>query len=325
MHAKAVRLTATGGPEVIAWADIDLPAPAAGEVLVEHTAVGLNMIDTYHRGGLYPIPIPGGLGVEAAGRVVAVGDGVSAFSAGDRVATFGPELGAYATARIYPEGALFKLPHAISDATAAAAILKGFTVEFLVERCAQVQPGWPVLVHAAAGGVGLMLVQWLKHIGATVIGTVSTPEKAEIARTAGADHVIDYSREDVGPRVRELTGGAGVRVAFDGVGKDTWEASLDSTARRGLIVSYGNASGPVSGVALGTLSQKGSLFVTRPTLYHYYADPAERAAGSARVWDMIASGAVAVTIGQTYPLAEVAQAHRDLEARKTTGSTVLMP
>ena len=184
MHAKAVRLAATGGPEVIAWADIDLPAPAAGEVLVEHTAVGLNMIDTYHRGGLYPIPIPGGLGVEAAGRVVAVGDGVTAFSAGDRVATFGPELGAYATARIYPEGALFKLPHAISDATAAAAILKGFTVEFLVERCAQVQPGWPVLVHAAAGGVGLMLVQWLKHIGATVIGTVSTPEKAEIARAA---------------------------------------------------------------------------------------------------------------------------------------------
>lgn len=325
MHAKAVRLTATGGPEVIAWADIDLPSPAAGEVLVEHTAVGLNMIDTYHRGGLYPIPIPGGLGVEAAGRVVAVGDGVTAFSAGDRVATFGPELGAYATARIYPEGALFKLPHAISDATAAAAILKGFTVEFLVERCAQVQPGWPVLVHAAAGGVGLMLVQWLKHIGATVIGTVSTPEKAEIARAAGADHVIDYSREDVAPRVRELTGGAGVRVAFDGVGKDTWEASLDSTARRGLIVSYGNASGPVSGVALGTLSQKGSLFVTRPTLYHYYADPSERAAGSARVWDMIASGAVAVTIGQTYPLAEVVQAHRDLEARKTTGSTVLMP
>lgn len=325
MHAKAVRLTATGGPEVIAWADVDLPAPAAGEVLVEHAAVGLNMIDTYHRGGLYPIPIPGGLGVEAAGRVVAVGDGVTAFSAGDRVATFGPELGAYATARIYPEGALFKLPEGISDATAAAAILKGFTVEFLVERCAQVQPGWPVLVHAAAGGVGLMLVQWLKHIGATVIGTVSTPEKAEAARAAGADHVIDYSREDVAPRVRELTGGAGVRVSFDGVGKDTWEASLDSTARRGLIVSYGNASGPVSGVALGTLSQKGSLFVTRPTLYHYYADPAERAAGSARVWDMIASGAIAVTIGQTYPLAEVAQAHRDLEARKTTGSTILLP
>ena len=323
MHAKAVRLTSTGGPEVIAWTDIDLKKPGTGEVLVEHTAVGLNMIDTYHRSGLYPIPIPGGLGVEAAGRVVAVGDGVIGLQAGDRVATFGPELGAYATARIYPQGALFKLPESIADEVAAAAILKGFTVEFLVERCARVEAGWPVLVHAAAGGVGLMLVQWLKHIGATVIGTVSTPAKAEAARTAGADHVIDYAREDVAPRVRELTGGAGVRVAFDGVGKDTWEASLASTARRGLIVSYGNASGPVSGVALGLLAQKGSLFVTRPTLYHYYTEPAERAAGSARVWDMIASGAVKVAIGQRYALGDVAQAHRDLEARRTTGSTVL--
>lgn len=323
MHAKAVRLTSTGGPEVIAWTDIDLKKPGTGEVLVEHTAVGLNMIDTYHRSGLYPIPIPGGLGVEAAGRVVAVGDGVTGLRAGDRVATFGPELGAYATARIYPQGALFKLPESIADEVAAAAILKGFTVEFLVERCARVEAGWPVLVHAAAGGVGLMLVQWLKHIGATVIGTVSTPAKAEAARTAGADHVIDYAREDVAPRVRELTGGAGVRVAFDGVGKDTWEASLASTARRGLIVSYGNASGPVSGVALGLLAQKGSLFVTRPTLYHYYTEPAERAAGSARVWDMIASGAVKVAIGQRYALGDVAQAHRDLEARRTTGSTVL--
>ena len=325
MHAKAVRLPATGGPEVVEWVEADLPAPGPGEVLVEHTAVGLNMIDTYHRSGLYPVPIPGGLGVEAAGRIIAVGAGVTALGAGDRVATFGPELGAYATARIYRAEALFRLPDAISDEIAAAAILKGFTVEFLVERCAQVQAGWPVLVHAAAGGVGLMLVQWLKHIGATVIGTVSTPGKAEAARAAGADLVIDYSRDEVAAKVRELTGGVGVRVAFDGVGKDTWEASLDSTARRGLIVSYGNASGPVSGVALGTLSQKGSLFVTRPTLYHYYADPAERAAGSARVWEMIESGALGVTIGQTYPLAEVAQAHRDLEGRKTTGSTVLLP
>lgn len=325
MKARVARLTATGGPEVIEWVDMDLPAPGPGEVLVEHTAIGLNMIDTYHRSGLYPIPLPGGLGVEAAGRVVAVGAGVTALRAGDRVATFGPELGAYATARIYRAEALFRLPEGITDAIAAAAILKGFTVEFLVERCAQVQAGWPVLVHAAAGGVGLMLVQWLKHIGATVIGTVSTPAKAEAAREAGADHVIDYSRDEVAPRVRELTGGAGVRVAFDGVGKDTWEASLDATARRGLIVSYGNASGAVSGVALGTLSQKGSLFVTRPTLYHYYADPAERAAGSARVWEMIESGALGVTIGQTYPLAEVAQAHCDLEGRRTTGSTVLLP
>jgi NADPH2:quinone reductase len=326
MQARAVRLTATGRPEAINWAEVALPMPGPGEVLVEHTAVGLNMIDTYHRSGLYPIPLPGGLGVEAAGRVVAVGEGVTALEAGDRVASLGPELGAYATARIYRCEALFRLPDAISDEIAAAAILKGCTVEFLVERCARVEADWPVLVHAAAGGVGLMLVQWLKHIGATVIGTVSTPEKAEAARAAGADHVIDYSSpEAVAPRVRQLTGGAGVRVAFDGVGKDTWEASLDATARRGLIVSYGNASGPVSGVALGTLSQKGSLFVTRPTLYHYYADAAERAAGSARVWDMIASGALGVTIGQTYPLAQVAQAHRDLEARKTTGSTVLLP
>lgn len=323
MHAKAVRLTSIGGPEVIAWTDFDLKEPGAGEVLVEHTAVGLNMIDTYHRSGLYPIPIPGGLGVEAAGRVVAVGDGVTGLQVRDRVATFGPELGAYATARIYAQSALFKLPDSIADEVAAAAILKGFTVEFLVERCARVEAGWPVLVHAAAGGVGLMLVQWLKHIGATVIGTVSTPAKAEAARAAGADHVIDYAREDVAPRVRELTSGAGVRVAFDGVGKDTWEASLGSTARRGLIVSYGNASGPVSGVALGSLAQKGSLFVTRPTLYHYYTEPAERAAGSARVWDMIASGAVKVSIGQRYALGDVAQAHRDLEARRTTGSTVL--
>lgn len=326
MQARAVRLTATGGPEAITWAEIDLPAPGPGEVLVRHTAIGLNMIDTYHRSGLYPVALPSGLGVEAAGRVVAVGEGVTALKVGDRVASCGPDLGAYATARIYRAEALFRLPDAISDEIAAAAILKGFTVEFLVERCAQVEAGWPVLVHAAAGGVGLMLVQWLKHIGATVIGTVSTPEKAEAARAAGADHVIDYSSpEAVAPRVRELTGGEGVRVAFDGVGRDTWEASLDATARRGLVVSYGNASGPVTGVALGTLSQKGSLFVTRPTLYHYYADAAERAAGSARVWDMIASGAVGVTIGQTYPLSEVAQAHRDLEARKTTGSTVLLP
>ena len=326
MQARAVRLTATGGPDGITWADIDLPAPGPGEVLVEHTAVGLNMIDIYHRSGLYPIALPSGLGVEAAGRIVAVGEGVTALKAGNRVASCGPELGAYATARIYRAEAPFRPPDPISDEIAAAALLKGFTVEFLVERCARVEADWPVLVHAAAGGVGLMLVQWLKHIGATVIGTVSTPEKAEAARVAGDDHVIDYSSpEAVAPRVRELTGGTGVRVAFDGVGKDTWQASLDATARRGLIVSYGNASGPVSGVALGTLSQKGSLFVTRPTLYHYYADPAEREAGSARVWDMIASGALGVTIGQTYPLAQVAQAHRDLEARKTTGSTVLLP
>lgn len=325
MKARRAQITRTGGPEVIEWLDAELPAPAAGEVLVEHTAVGLNFIDTYHRSGIYPVALPSPLGVEAAGRVVAVGDGVRGLVVGDRVATFGPALGAYATARIYPEAALFKLPDAIGDQTAAAAILKAFTAEFLVERCAKVQPGWTVLVHAAAGGVGLLLVQWLKHIGATVIGTVSTAEKAAIAKAAGADHVILYTTEAVAPKVRELTGGKGVQVAFDGVGMSTWDASLDSTARRGLIVSYGNAGGPVTGVSLGVLAQKGSLHVTRPTLYHFYDDPAERAAGAARVWELIGNGTLTVTVGQTYPLAEAAQAHADLEGRRTTGSTVLLP
>ncbi len=324
MQARIVRLTATGGPEAIEWATVELSAPASGEVLVEHTAVGLNMIDTYHRRGIYPLALPSGLGVEAAGRVAAIGAGVTGLSVGDRVATFGPELGAYATARIYRAQSLFKLPDAISDRVAAATILKACTVEFLVERCAHVQPGMPVLVHAAAGGVGLLLVQWLKHVGATVIGTVSTEAKAAMARAAGADHVINYSAEAVAPKVRELTEGAGVRVTFDGVGFDTWEASLDSTGKRGLIVSYGNASGPVTGIGLGVLAQKGSLFCTRPMLYHYYEDPTERAAGAARVWDLVANGTVDVTIGQTYPLCDVAEAHRDLEARRTTGSTVLI-
>lgn len=324
MQTKVVRLNATGGPDVIEWTTVDLPAPAVGEVLVEHTAVGLNMIDSYHRRGIYPMALPSGLGVEAAGRVVAVGEGVSELAVGDRVASFGPDLGAYATARIYKAASLFTLPDAISDDIAAAVILKACTVEFLVERCAHVQAGIPVLVHAAAGGVGLLLVQWLKHVGATVIGTVSTEAKADAARAAGADHVINYAVDPVANRVRELTAGAGVRVTFDGVGMDTWKASLDSTGKRGLIVSYGNASAPVTGISLGVLAQKGSLFNTRPMLYHYYEDSAERAAGAARVWELIANGTLDVTIGQTYALDDVAQAHRDLEARRTTGSTVLV-
>jgi NADPH2:quinone reductase len=217
------------------------------------------------------------------------------------------------------------LPDSIDDRTAAAALLKGATAEFLIERCAKVQPGWPVLVHAAAGGVGLLLVQWLKHIGAMVIGTVSTKAKAEAALAAGADHVIVYTSEPVAPRVREVTGGAGVRVAFDGIGMASWEASLDATGTRGMVVSYGNADAPVTGVALGQLSAKGSLFVTRPTLFAYYADPAERAAGAARVWEMIASGKISVTVGQTWPLIEAAAAHRALEGKATTGSSLLIP
>ncbi|MGQ7830638.1 quinone oxidoreductase family protein [Altererythrobacter sp. Z27] len=314
-----------GGPEVIGWVEDDLPAPGPGQVLVEQTAVGLNFIDTYHRSGLYTIALPSGLGLEAAGHVIALGEGVTGFAVGDRVTSMGPGLGAYATHRVMPADALYKLPDDIPDDIAAAAILKAATVEALVERCAHVKPGDIVLVHAAAGGVGLLMVQWLKAIGAQVIGTVSSQAKADIAFAAGCDHVIRYDRDEIAPGVRELTDGAGVPVVFDGVGKDTFLASLDSLSPRGLLVSFGNASGPVEGVNLGTLAQKGSLFVTRPTLFHYYATPEDRALGIARVWSMLGSGKVEVTIGQTYPLAEAAQAHRDLEARKTTGSTVLIP
>lgn len=317
--------TELGGSGVIQWAEEDLPAPGPGEVLIEHGAIGLNFIDTYHRTGLYPVELPSGLGLEASGRVIAVGEGVSEFSEGDRVAYMGPGLGAYATHRVMPASALFAVPDTISDKVAAAAILKAATVEGLVERCADVREGDTVLVHAAAGGVGLIMVQWLKAIGAGVIGTVSTAEKAKAASEAGCDHVIRYDSEDIAERVREITGGAGVPTVFDGVGKDTFEASLDSLSPRGLLVSFGNASGAVEGVNLGILAQKGSLFVTRPTLFHYYATPEDRAAGMARVWEMIGSGKVAITIGQTYPLKEAAQAHRDLEARATTGSTVLIP
>nr|WP_110298326.1 quinone oxidoreductase [Blastomonas natatoria] len=325
MQARQAVIRATGGPEVIEWQTVDVAAPGAGEVTLRQTAVGLNYIDTYHRRGIYPVDLPSGLGLEAAGVVEAVGAGVEGLSVGDRVATFGPARGAYADIRNVAAASLFKLPEDISDETAAAALLKGCTTEFLVERCARVEPGQAVLVHAAAGGVGLLLVQWLKAIGATVIGTVSSEEKAALAKEAGADHIVFYTREDTAKRVRELTGGAGVRVVYDGVGLDTWEASLDSTGRRGLIVSYGNASAPVTGISLGILATKGSLYNTRPTLFDYYADPAEREAGAARLWQMIRAGKVKVTIGQTYPLEQAEQAHRDLESRATSGSTLLMP
>lgn len=314
----------TGDPEVIGWTDIVLPPPGPGEVRMRTTAAGLNYIDTYHRRGIYPVPMPSGLGVEAAGVVEAVGDGVADFAVGQRVCTFGPKLGAYCDARNLPAAMLFATPDDIGDDVAAAALLKACTVEALVERCAPIQSGWPVLVHAAAGGVGLLLVQWLKTVGAVVIGTVSTAAKAQAARAAGADHIIRYDHEAVAPRVRELTGGAGVRVVFDGIGMATWEASLDSLGKRAMLVSYGNADAPVTGVGLGILAQKGSLFVTRPTLFDYYAESTERAAGVARVWEMIRSGTVSVMIGQRYALADAAQAHRDLEARATTGSTVLI-
>ncbi len=325
MTLVRARIARHGGPEVIEWVEEDIPSPGADEVLIEHGAIGLNFIDTYHRIGLYPVELPSGLGLEAAGSITALGEGVNDYAVGDRVAYMGPGLGAYATHRVMPASALFKLPDGVTDEVAAAAILKAATVEGLVERCAEVQAGDTALVHAAAGGVGLIMVQWLEAIGVRVIGTVSSAAKEKAAYDAGCDQVIRYDRDDVAAGVRELTDGAGVPVVFDGVGKDTFMASLDSLAPRGLLVSYGNASGPVENVNLGILAQKGSLFVTRPTLFHYYATPEERGAGMARVWDMIGSGKVRIAIGQTYPLTDAAQAHHDLEARKTTGSTVLIP
>ncbi|MES2491927.1 MAG: quinone oxidoreductase [Pseudomonadota bacterium] len=326
MSEHRIEIAGPGGPEVITVVEADVPPPGPGEVRMRNRAIGLNFIDTYHRSGVYPVaPLPGGLGIEAAGVVEALGPDVSGFVVGERVCTFGPARGAYSTVRNVPSAQLFRTPAGISDEAAAAVLLKGATVEFLVERCARVQRGWPVLVHAAAGGVGLLLVQWLKHLEATVIGTVSTPAKAALARDAGADHVIDYSAADIAPAVRELTGGAGVRVVFDGVGMATWDASLASAARRGLIVSYGNASAPVSGVALSRLAAAGSLFVTRPTLFDYYVDPAERAAGAARLFALVEQGVIGITIGQRFPLRAAADAHRALESRATTGSTILLP
>jgi len=325
MKAQAARFDTLGGPEVIRMVDVDLPPPGPGEVVIRTTAIGINYIDTYFRSGLYPTALPGWLGSEAAGVVEAVGDGVADFAPGDRVATFGPTRGAYATRYVTPAGALFHLPDDIDDRTAAALLLKGCTTEFLVERCARVQAGQTVLVHAAAGGVGHLLVGWLKAVGATVIGTVGSDEKAAMARNAGADHVLLHKQEDVAKRVREITGGAGVPVVFDGVGMATWERSLASAARRGLIVSFGNAGGAVSGVNLGVLAAGGSLFVTRPTLFDYYVTSEERAAGIARVFAMLRAGAIRPEIGRTFALSDAADAHRALEAGETIGSSLLIP
>ena len=318
---RTAQITRTGGPEVIEWIDVDLPDPAPGEVRMRNTAVGLNYIDTYYRTGLYPTKLPGGLGSEAAGVVEALGAGVTGLAIGDRVGTFGPGLGAYATARNVPADTLLPLPDDVDNRTAAAILLKGCTAEFLIERCARVQAGQTVLVHAAAGGVGHLLVGWLKAIGATVIGTAGNEEKAAQARAAGADHVILHKSEDTAARVREITGGKGVPVVLDGVGGATWTASLDSAAKRGLIVSFGNAGGVVNGVNLGVLAAKGSLFVTRPTLFDYAE---HRQAMVDRVFAMLAQGAFKPEIGQTFALEDAADAHRALEAGETFGSSVLL-
>ena len=323
--ARVARIEQHGGPEVIRWVDVDLPDPGPGEVRIRSTAVGINFIEIYQRTGLYPLKLPSGLGGESVGVIEAVGPGVTGFAAGDRVGTFGPAIGSYASHRNLPAEQLIKLPDDVDDQTAAAVLLKGGTTEFLIERCARVQPGWTVLVHAAAGGVGQLAVGWLKHIGATVIGTVGSADKAERAKRAGADHVIQYKEHDIAETVRELTGGKGVDVSLDGVGASTWEASLKSVRPRGMIVSYGNASGPVTGVNLGLLAQKGSLFVTRPTMFHYYATAEDRAAGFARVFAMLRAGAIKPEIGQVFALEDAAEAHRQLEAGKTEGASVLLP
>ena len=321
----AIRIHQTGGPEVLSWEEVDVPAPAVGEATVRHHAVGLNFIDVYHRTGLYPLPLPAGIGLEGAGVVEAVGAGVTEVKVGDRVAYAGGPVGAYAEVRNIPAHRLLKLPDAIAFDTAAAMMLQGLTAAYLLRRTYRVQPGDAVLIHAAAGGVGLIACQWAKALGATVIGTVGSPAKAELARAHGCDHVINYSTENFTQRVREITGGEGVPVVYDGVGKDTFMGSLDSLRPLGMMVSYGNASGPVPPFDLLLLSQKGSLFVTRPTIVHYTTKRADLEALGAELFDVVASGKVRIEANQTYPLKEAAQAQRDLEARKTTGSTILLP
>ncbi len=322
--ARVARIQRTGGPDVIEWVDIDLPPPGPGEVRMRNMVVGLNYIDAYHRSGLYPIDLPAGLGSEAAGFVEAVGEGCDGFQPGDRVGTFGPSRGAYATARNVPVDQLVHLPDGVDDRSAAALLLKGGTAAMLVEQCAKIRAGQAILVHAAAGGVGHLLVGWLKAIGAVVIASVGTAAKAEIARAAGADHVVIHTQEDVAARVRELTDGAGAAVVLDGVGKATWDVSLASAARRGIIVSYGNASGSVDGVNLGVLAAHGSLFVTRPTLFDYATTQGERQAMADRVFEMLARGAIAPVIGQKFALEDAAGAHRAMEAGETHGSTILL-
>ena len=323
--SNAIRIHQTGGPEVLTWETVDLPAPAAGEATVRHHAVGLNFIDTYHRTGLYPLALPSGIGLEGAGVVEAVGAGVTEVKVGDRVAYAGGPVGAYAEVRNIPAHRLLKLPDAIAFDTAAAMMLQGLTAAYLLRRTYRVQPGDAVLIHAAAGGVGLIACQWAKALGATVIGTVGSPAKAELAKAHGCDHVINYSTENFTQRVREITGGEGVPVVYDGVGKDTFMGSLDSLRPLGMLVTYGNASGPVPPFDLLLLSQKGSLFVTRPTIMHYTAKRADLEALGAELFEVVVSGKVRIEVNQTYPLKDAAQAHRDLEARKTTGSTVLLP
>ncbi len=320
-----VVVRALGGPEALEWARDEPGEPGPGEVLVRHTHIGVNFIDVYHRTGLYPVEPPFTPGVEGAGVVERAGEGVDALAPGDPVAyTSNGPIGSYREARVLPRARLVRLPEGIDPETAAAIMVKGCTVEYLVRRTFAVQPGDAVLLHAAAGGVGLIACQWLDSLGATVIGTVGSEEKGELAKANGCHHVIHYRDEDVAERVAEITDGAGVAVAYDSVGADTWEGSIASLRPRGMMVTFGNASGPVAPFAPLLLAKNGSLFVTRPTIAHYYATPEDCAEGFGALFDALLSGAVRPHVGSRYPLKDAARAHADLEARKTVGSTVLV-
>lgn len=322
----AIRFHQTGGPEVLKLEDVEVGAPASGQVRLKHTAVGLNFADTYFRSGFYPVPLPAGMGVEAAGVVEAVGPGVTNVAPGDRVTYTGfvNTLGAYSTERLIPAAPLIKLPDGIASETAAAMTMRGLTSAYLMRRIWPLKAGDAILLHAAAGGVGLIVSQWAKLLGLTVIGTVSTEEKAAVARAHGCDHVILYRSEDVAKRVREITNGVGVAVVYDSVGKDTFAGSLDSLKKRGLLVCVGTASGPVPPIDATQLAVKGSVYVTRPALADYIADPAEKVALADEIFGHVAAGRIRIEINQKYRLQDAVQAHRDLESRKTTGSSIFV-
>ena len=323
--SKAIVIHQPGGPEALSFEERDLAKPGRGEVRVRHEAVGVNFIDIYHRSGLYPIPTPFTPGSEAAGVVTEIGEGVEDTKVGDRVCYFGP-IGAYAEERNIPARNLIPVPEDISFEVAAASVLKGMTVCYLLEMTAEPKAGETVLFHSAAGGVGQIAVQWAKSLGVRIIGTVGSPEKAAIARSLGCDEVIDIrATPDFAPVVREMTGGKGVGIVYDSVGKDTFEASLDCLMPRGLMVSFGNSSGPASLPDVGLLMRKGSVYLTRPTLFHYFPDKPSSVAGSERLWSKIRDGAVSITVGQTWPLAKAGEAHSALAGRRTKGSTVLVP
>ncbi|MCZ6610782.1 MAG: quinone oxidoreductase [Alphaproteobacteria bacterium] len=322
---KAVRVHSYGGPEALSVDEIEVGAPGPGEVLVRHTAVGLNFIDTYHRSGLYKLErLPHTLGVEGAGIIEAAGAEVTDLAPGDRVAYAG-SIGSYCEMRVMDAGRLVKLPDGIGDQQAAAMMLQGMTVRYLIRRVHEIAPGETVLIHAAAGGIGLIFCQWAKHLGATVIGTVSSDQKAALAEAHGCDHPIVYTREDFVARVRQLTDGAGVPVVYDSVGKETWQGSLDCLAPKGLMVSFGNASGPAPAFTVLDLMRRGSLFVTRPVLAHYTASRENLLESANDLFDVVTSGAVKIEINQRYALGEAEDAHRDLEGRRTTGSSILIP